>query len=574
MTSSTLFRRTWITTAIAVLAFASQTHAQLTRTPSLTEGPFYTFNSSQRLAAPADQDADLTVIAPSTTAAAGTLFLLSGTVVNLQGVAIAGAVIELWHTDNGGVYYHSSDSLVSRRDTRFQGFGKATTDSAGRYAFRTLRPGLYTGRIRHFHLKVKVNGSEVLTSQFVFEDQRSSFSSDNVTSSLSGASLEAIVLNPTQGTDANGNSALLGTKQIVINVAATSMGTAPAITAQPSPAAIGVGESVTFSVAATGTTPLSYQWLKDGTAISGATHASLTLTGSTTASAGQYSVTVTNTAGNATSSTASLLVTPITTTNVLSNLSTRAYLPSASGVMIAGFVVQGSDGKRLLVRAVGPTLSTLGVQGTIGDPRLEVYDSSGTKIAENDSWDPSLSLLFSSLGAFALPSGSNDSALTVNLGNGGATAQLRGDAAGVALIEAYDASTSTQARLINLSSRAHVGNDSAALIAGFVIGGTGGKRLLIRGIGPKLTDFGVLQPLSDPKIEVYTSANVKVAANDNWDASLATAFSQVGAFSLNSGSKDAALVVTLPAGAGYTAVITGVGGLTGEALVELYELPL
>ena len=565
--------RLFLLTAL-IAGLATLARAQLTRTPALTEGPYYTFNSSQRLAAPTDQDSDLTTISPSTTAAGGTLFILSGTLVNLSGTPLSGAVIELWQTDDNGVYYHSSDSLVTRRDTRFQGFGKATTDSVGRYAFRTVRPGLYTGRIRHFHFKVKINGTEILTSQFVFEDQRSSFSTDNVTATLSGASLEAIVLTPVSGTDSNGASALLASKQIVVNATATSTGTAPSITASPLPAAIAVGESVTFSVTATGTTPLSYQWMKDSVAIAGATGASLTLASAAASSAGNYTVVVTNSAGSATSSAASLMVTAATSTNALINLSTRAYLPSSSGVIIAGFVVRGADGKQILVRAIGPSLSSFKVSDPIADPSLEVYDSSGIKIAQNDNWSSTLSALFSSLGAFALPQDSKDAALTVTLANGSATAQLRGDAAGIGLIEAYDASTTSASRLVNLSSRSYVGTDDNVLVAGFVVDGTGGKRLLIRGIGPRLSAYNVTNPLSDPKIAIYKTSgtNTKIAENDNWSSDLKTTFTQVGAFSLIDGSKDAALVVTLPAGEGYTAVVSGVDGATGEALVELYDL--
>lgn len=559
--------------ALAGLVAAPRASAQLTRTPALTEGPYYTFNSSQRLSAPTDQDNDLTTIGTSTTRASGTLFLLSGQLVNTAGTPVPNAVIELWQADNGGVYYHSADSLVSRRDTAFQGFGQTTTDASGNYAFRTVRPGLYTGRIRHFHFKVKMNGSEVLTSQFVFEDQRASFSSDNVAGTLSGASLEAIVINPVNGTDSSGATAQLASKQIVVNVTVTATGTAPTITASPSPGAVAPGDSISFAVAATGTAPLTYQWRKDGVAIAGATSATYVIGSATSASAGQYTAVVTNAAGSATSATAALLVTTPTNGNALVNLSTRAYLPSSSGVIIAGFVVQGTDGKRVLVRAVGPALADFNVAGAVADPRLEVFDTAGNPLASNDSWDSALATTFSSLGAFALPSGSKDAALTVNLVNGGATAQVRGTAAGVALVEAYDTASSATSKLINLSSRAFVGTDSAVLVAGFVLNGTGGRRLLIRGVGPRLANFGVTGTLANPKLEIYNAAGVKLAENDNWDATLASTFTKVGAFDLVAGSNDAALLVTLPAGASYTAVVTGVGGLTGEALVELYDVP-
>ena len=110
------------------------------------------------------------------------------------------------------------------------------------------------------------------------------------------------------------------------------------------------------------------------------------------------------------------------------------------------------------------------------------------------------------------------------------------------------------------------------MIAGFSINGTGIKRLLIRAIGPKLTELGVSGALSDPKLEVYNSSGTVIASNDDWPGTLAATFSQVAAFSLNSGSKDAALVVTLPAGASYTATVSGVNGATGDALVEIYDL--
>ena len=110
------------------------------------------------------------------------------------------------------------------------------------------------------------------------------------------------------------------------------------------------------------------------------------------------------------------------------------------------------------------------------------------------------------------------------------------------------------------------------LIAGFVVQGTGTKRLLIRAIGPKLAEFGVTGSLSDPRLDVYDAAGTVLASNDDWSATLATTFTQAAAFALNSGSKDAAVIVTLPAGASYTAVVSGVNGSTGEAMIEIYDL--
>jgi hypothetical protein len=132
-----------------------------------------------------------------------------------------------------------------------------------------------------------------------------------------------------------------------------------------------------------------------------------------------------------------------------------------------------------------------------------------------------------------------------------------------------------QSRLINVSTRAFVGTGDQQLIGGFVIAGTGKKRVLIRGIGPRLADLGVPAVLTDPILAVFTSGNVQIASNNNWNqnanaAEIATTATQVGAFSLTAGSMDAALLIELDPGA-YTAVVGGFGGTTGVALVEIYD---
>ncbi|MDB6170179.1 MAG: repeat protein [Verrucomicrobia bacterium] len=143
---------------------------------------------------------------------------------------------------------------------------------------------------------------------------------------------------------------------------------------------------------------------------------------------------------------------------------------------------------------------------------------------------------------------------------------------GAVLLELYDAQPSDYAnRLVNVSARNQVGTGANALIVGFVIAGSGSKQLLIRGVGPKLASFGVTGALADPYLEIFDSAGNKVGGNDNWDASLAISFVQAGAFALDAGSKDAALLITLPTGV-YSAKLTGVGNGTGEGLVEVYEI--
>ena len=252
----------------------------------------------------------------------------------------------------------------------------------------------------------------------------------------------------------------------------------------------------------------------------------------------------------------------------LSNLSVRTTL-ATSQILIVGFVMQGGE-KEVLVRAAGPAMNDFGLSG-LPDPRLELFDSTSTLVTANEDWPSELSVVFTALGAFDFAPDSLDAAFLEGLA-GPHTVHVRGVGAGLVLVEAYDAGSGTDLRLVNLSARNRVGTGPDILIAGFVIEGTGSKTVLIRGIGPKLTDFGVGNVLADPLIGIFDASNTRIAENDDWEASLADTFTALGAFDLPVGSKDAALVVTLPAGASYTVKLRGADGGTGQALVEIYEV--
>jgi protocatechuate 3,4-dioxygenase, beta subunit len=132
---------------------------ELTRTPPMTEGPFY----PDRL--PLDTDSDLVIVNNSITPAVGTICHLTGRVLNTNGDPMRDIVVEIWQVDNRGVYLHSADSGQRQRDTNFQGFGRATTNAQGEYRFRTIRPVPYPGRCPHIHFKVKRGDRELLTTQ-------------------------------------------------------------------------------------------------------------------------------------------------------------------------------------------------------------------------------------------------------------------------------------------------------------------------------------------------------------------------------------------------------------------------
>ncbi len=360
-----------------------------------------------------------------------------------------------------------------------------------------------------------------------------------------------------------------GTPEPIVFSITGAAATAPSISAQPQPQTARAGGSVTFSATASAAPEPAYQWQRNGVAISGATSATLTLNAVTAAEAGMYRVVVSNSAGSVTSSEAGLTVYAPNPAARLANLSVRTAL-AAGDTLIVGLSVGGGS-RGVLVRAVGPTLGAFGVGGAMTDPRLELYNGQ-TRVFANDDWPQTLSSVFPTVGAFALGNGSKDAGFLQTV-DGTRSIMAQGTGAGVVLVEAYDTGTPSAARLVNVSARNRVGTGDDILIAGFNISGTGGpKPLLIRAVGPGLAALGVPGTLADPKLEIFDGNGAKVVENDSWNASLAAVFSSVGAFALPAGSRDAALVVSLAPGS-YTAQVSGVGGLTGDAIIEVYELP-
>jgi len=368
--------------------------------------------------------------------------------------------------------------------------------------------------------------------------------------------------------------------------ATLSLGNAPnastlALTSAPQSQHASAGARATLSIQASGDA-LTYQWKKDGIVLPAITTSTYVIPLTTASDMGYYSVVVTS-GGSAIESPAAILT--VATPGIegrLINVSTRGLVPPG-GSLTPGFVLAGTGTKRLLVRAAGPTLARFGLTSTLADPHLDLVPlGASTALATNDDWVATAPIAASTLasGAFALDTASKDSALLVDLSTAGAAYTARvtttGDASGLALAEVYDTDPlGAPARLVNVSTRGFVGTGANALVPGFVIGGAGPKRLLIRAIGPGLAPFGVNEFLLDPQLAVIPlGKSAPVAANDNWGgtAELIAAFGSVGAFGLPSGSSDAAVLMWLPPGA-YTVTVSGVGATTGTALVEIYDVP-
>jgi outer membrane protein assembly factor BamB len=270
----------------------------------------------------------------------------------------------------------------------------------------------------------------------------------------------------------------------------------------------------------------------------------------------------------------------------LVNLSARAQLGDRE-ILIVGFFVQGPgvNARTYLLRGIGPALGQFGVVG-MADPRLQIY-SGPVILAGNDNWGnalPSFGVAdtAAAVGAFPLSEGSKDAAIVLALPVGLYSSHLSSTDArgGVVLMEVYDAIGGDPAlRLANLSMRAQVGVDANALFAGLVVGGTSPSRLLLRGIGPSLTQFGVPGVLARPALALFngTVDGALIGSNTGWTTAgfkrdLEIAARAVAAFPLADGSNDSALVVTVEPGP-YTIKVSGVGNTTGEALVEIYILP-
>ncbi len=268
----------------------------------------------------------------------------------------------------------------------------------------------------------------------------------------------------------------------------------------------------------------------------------------------------------------------------LVNLSSRVQVGTGEDILISGFVIGPGANKSVLIRAVGPTLSSQGVSGALADPVLTLRNASGGLVATNDNWTASDAAIMATVGAFALPAGSKDAALVTTLPPGAYSALVNGSGAttGIGLLEIYEID-GTSGRLINLSTRARIGTGDNLLISGLVVAGGGGtRRLLVRAAGPALVDLGVNGALADPTLRVLNATTgATISSNDNWstpaftgapDAStLSAAFSVSGAFPFAAASKDAALIADFPPGL-YSINVTGVGNTTGVALVEVYDL--
>jgi hypothetical protein len=262
----------------------------------------------------------------------------------------------------------------------------------------------------------------------------------------------------------------------------------------------------------------------------------------------------------------------------LVNVSTRLQVGLGDHEMISGFIIGGTGLKRIMLRALGPSLAQAGVTGLLADPFLELHDATGATIATNDNWQTTQiggvitadqQAMISST-AIA-PNDPAEAAIIADLDPGAYTAVLRdaNNGTGIGLAEVYDLSQSVPAPIANLSTRGYVQTGVDVLIGGFIVSGSAASNIIVRALGPSLAQAGVSGTLADPTLDLYDANGALVASNDNWTDTQEAEIQGSGL--APSDSLEAAIEQTLVPGS-YTATVAGKNGGSGIALVEVYRL--
>jgi hypothetical protein len=326
-----------------------------------------------------------------------------------------------------------------------------------------------------------------------------------------------------------------------------------------------------------------YQWRRNGVVIAGATAPVLALPRVSAESAGTYALEARAIGGATSTWTAGVSVGAAPSR--LANISVRGWIGGPGEQLTLGMVSNAATAVPILVRALGPALERFGVSEFVRDPRLTVYDRSGQPIAANDEWSlqsgaGQIADVATRVGAAALSSGSKDAAVLLDVTAGPLTFTCgsANGSTGAALVELFspDSPTMSLSPLRNFSVRARTSTGDGALILGFVISGSASRTVLIRGIGPALRPFGVRDAAGDPVLVLFDDKGRPIGSNDDWEErnetlSLRPLFSQLGAFELPAGSRDAALLITLAPGA-YTVRCDEKDRAAGAVLVEVYDV--
>jgi hypothetical protein len=260
--------------------------------------------------------------------------------------------------------------------------------------------------------------------------------------------------------------------------------------------------------------------------------------------------------------------TPTTGSGQLRNISTRAFVQTGDNVVIGGVIITGSGQKKVILRAIGSSLVNHGITNPLQNPTLELHDHTGAVIASNDNWldAPNRQEIINSGLA---PSNNLESAILTSLNPGAYTAIVRGvnNGTGIALVEGYDLDPTAGSKLGNISTRAFVQTGDNVVIGGLIISGASSEDVVVRAIGPSLTQYGIANALADPMLELHDGNGALIVSNDNWKDTQQTEIQATGLAPSN--DAESAILRTLAPG-NYTAIVRGKNNTTGVALVEVY----
>jgi uncharacterized delta-60 repeat protein len=256
----------------------------------------------------------------------------------------------------------------------------------------------------------------------------------------------------------------------------------------------------------------------------------------------------------------------------IKNFSTRFRVQTGNNVGIGGFIVAGTEPKHVLIRAIGPSLAQFGVPNALADPVLELHGPDAFATMTNNNWRDrqEAGILASGIP----PTNDLESAIDATLDPGAYTAVVsgNGNTSGVALVEVYDLDQEVDSKLANISTRAVVGTGDDVVIAGFILGDGNGDnhRIVVRGIGPSLTAFGVPNALANPTLELRDSNGTLLLANNDWQDDPAQAAELTAAGLAPTNNLESGIAATLSPGS-YTALLAGRNNGTGVGLVEVYD---
>jgi hypothetical protein len=245
---------------------------------------------------------------------------------------------------------------------------------------------------------------------------------------------------------------------------------------------------------------------------------------------------------------------------------------TGDNAMIAGFIITGNANKPVVLRGTGPTLSVFGLIDLLLDPVLDLRSANGSSIMLDDNWKDTQRPQIE--GTVFQPNDDRESVILANLAPAAYTAILTGknNTSGIGVIEVFDRDSDADSQLGNISTRGLVQGGNSVMIGGFILGGgSDNSQVVLRGIGPSLTQFGVNNPLADPTIELHDANGSTLLSNDNWTDDTISAALLISKGLNPQNAKESAIFTLLPSGA-YTAILAGKDGSTGIGLIEIFNL--